>query len=160
MKTTILLILSLVLFTSCSADDTINGNSYKNTAEVNYNEEYIINEDISNDFIGVYSHHLGEETTGTIVITKTRLIINTSKVYYDIDLTTVNKKRLWCKDTIYDIKFTNEEGEEIFISIVLWKNTIQPHITIAINYNILGVFDLVKETVEEPVKPTEPVIEH
>lgn len=140
MKTIIVTLLLSITFISCNTDDvvaqTLTTTKYKQI--------------ISNNMIGEYHHHLGEEVTGDILITSERIVINTSAVYYDIDLTTIpqDQQRLWCDSHIFEIWFTQYD-EDIHIKIVDNLYTIQPKIIISIDNNVLGVFDPVKEVIQQ-----------
>jgi hypothetical protein len=143
MKTIILTLLLAISFISCNTDDV--------SAQVT-NTEY--KQVISNELIGTYTNHSGE-VEGDIIITSDRIIINTSTVFYDIDLTKIpeSQQRLWCQDHIFEIWFTQYD-EDIHIKISDYLRAVEPHITISIDNNVLGNFDpVIKEIPQEPETP-------
>lgn len=133
MKTIILIILLAISFISCNTDDM--------NAQVNNNTEY--KQVISDNLIGEYKHHLGEEVEGDITITSERIIINTSEVNYDIDITSSEVVvKLWCNDKNLDITFIQCK-KKVMIRIVnyIGQSDYSNYITLSKDYNVIGNFD-------------------
>lgn len=93
-----------------------------------YSQKYITKE-----MIGTYSYHHDEDTTGTVYITDKKVEINTSIVYYDIDL---NKVKFRSKKHYLDIKFQTEEGEDVHIKLTLQDEDL----ILSVNNNVIGTF--------------------
>lgn len=148
MKTKILLLIASILLISCNSDNLIaqeaNTVEYKSIVP-----DYLIN---------TYINHYGEEVTGNVIITSDRLIIDTSQVYYDLDLKTIpeDQQRLWCSDHIFEIRFTQYE-EEILIKITSYLYTKHPYIIISIDNNVLSVFDVYDNTTIPEVPVITPI---
>lgn len=131
MKYITILILSLFLI-SCDNDSI-----------AQESDNIIIKNTIPESFIGEYKHHLGEEVTGTISITDESIIINTSEVNYDIDITSSEViVRPWCNDKILDITFIQCK-KKVLLRINSNLNVSEHinYITLSKDYNVIGVFD-------------------
>lgn len=145
MKYITILILSLFLI-SCDNDS------------IAQETETIVNTKVNRlpeGFIGEYKHHYGEEVTGTISITKTNIIINTSEVQYNININSSEiTLKPWCNDKILDITFIQCK-KKVILRITDWKETNisgqGADIILSKDYNIVGRFDLIKEEFETPI---------
>lgn len=146
MKYITILILSLFLI-SCNNDDIIAQDRGLNTIHKTLKE-------VPESFIGEFEPHQGETVEGKITITKTNIIINTTELNYNIDVTNPNIKLvIWCNE--HNIKITFVECKKvvnIIISNYLNRTEYTNYITLSKDYNIIGNFDLVKEEIPQELE--------